>query len=108
MSEIKTSLKRFEEKTRRKAAEILEGTPTKVRVLKVWALGPRDAETLIRWMKEGSMLEELLKENMELRSRYINLEAKLTVMADRIAVMKLRRIFRAAREEVIEGGEGED
>ena len=49
---------------------------------------------------------DLLKENMELRRRYINLEAKLTVLADRIAVRKLSRIFRAARE-FVKGEESE-
>lgn len=106
MSEITTSLKRIEERVRRKASEILEGTETKVRVLKVWALGPRDTMALIKWMKEGSMIQELLKENMELRGKYTYLEARLTMEADRIASRKLRRIFRAARE-VSEGGEGE-
>ena len=107
MSEIISGIRAQAKRAETKLREKLEARAKKVRVLKLWALGPRDAETLIRWMKEGSMLEELLKENMELRSRYINLEAKLTVMADRIAVQKLKRIFRAAREEV-DNDEGED
>ena len=89
-------------KTRQLEAKVKERIErvTKVRVLKIWALGPRDTQDLLRWMKEGSMLEELLKENMELRSRYINLEAKLTVLSDREAVRKLARLLKAAREVV--------
>jgi len=83
-------------KLRRKAAEKLEAK--RIRVLKVWALGPSDALSIVKWMKEGSMLEELLRENIELRGRYINLEARLTMLADRIAAEKLRRIFLAARK----------
>lgn len=100
MSEVPGAIKKTTAKVREKVREKIEPKAKKIRVLKIWALGPRDAESLTKWMKEGSMLEELLKENMELRSRYVNLEAKLTVLADRIAVQKLRRIFRAAREEV--------
>ncbi len=100
MSDVLASIKREAAKTKEKLREKVEPRAKRVRVLKVYALGPKDAESLIRWMKEGSMLEELLKENMELRSRYINLEAKLTVLADRIAVQKLSKIFKAAREVV--------
>jgi hypothetical protein len=107
MSEIGAAIKAQARKAEAKLREKLEAKAKKIRVLKLWALGPKDAETLMRWMKEGSMLEELLKENMELRSRYVNLEARLTILADRIAVQKLSRIFRAAREEVVES-EGED
>ena len=102
MSEILTGIKREATKTKEKLREKIEPRAKKIRVLRIWALGPRDAESLIRWMKEGSMLEELLKENMELRSKYINLEAKLTVLADRICVEKLSKIFRAAREVIVE------
>ena len=98
MSELGAAVKRELAKTKEKLKEKVEPKAKRIRVLKVWALGPSGAESLIKWMKEGSMLEELLKENMELRSRYINLEAKLTVLADRIAVQKLSRIFKAARE----------
>ena len=100
MSDVMASLKREAAKTKEKLREKIEPKSKRIRVLKVYALGPRDAETLVRWMKEGAMLEELLKENMELRSKYINLEAKLTVLADRIAVQKLSKIFKAAREVV--------
>ena len=94
-------------KTRQLEAKVKERIErvTKVRVLKIWALGPRDTQDLLRWMKEGSMLEELLKENMELRARWINLEAKLTVVSDRIASRKLARVFKAAREVVSDEGE---
>lgn len=108
MSEIVRGIKAEARKAEERLREKLGPKAKRIRVLKLFALGPRDAETLIRWMKEGSMLEELLKENMELRSRYINLEAKLTVLADRIAVEKLRRVFRAAREYVRDEYEGED
>lgn len=106
MSDVLASLRREAAKTKERLREKVEPKAKRIRVLKVWALGPKDAETLVKWMKEGSMLEELLKENMELRSRYINLEAKLTVLADRIAVQKLSRIFRAARE-FVKGEESE-
>jgi len=102
MSEVLAGLKREAAKAKEKLRERIEPKVKRIRVLKVWALGPSGAESLIKWMKEGSMLEELLKENMELRSKYINLEAKLTVLADRIAVQKLGKIFRAAREVVRE------
>ena len=107
MSEIGSAIKAQAKKAEAKLREKLEARAKKVRVLKLWALGPRDAETLIRWMKEGSMLEELLKENMELRSRYVNLEAKLTVLADREAVRKLAKLLKAARE-VISDEYGQD
>lgn len=98
MSDYLAGIKREIRKREEKIREKVEPRAKRIRVLKLWALGPRDAESLTKWMKEGGMLEELLKENMELRSRYVNLEAKLTVLADRIAVQKLSRIFRAARE----------
>ncbi len=111
MSDVAVALKRELKRKEEALKEKISPKAKRIRVLKVWALGPSGAESLIKWMKEGGMLEELLKENMELRSRYINLEAKLTVLADRIAVQKLSRIFRAAREaikEVREEHERED
>ncbi|MCE4601264.1 MAG: hypothetical protein F7C38_06855 [Desulfurococcales archaeon] len=106
MSEVSGTIKKTTAKVKEKVREKIEPKAKKIRVLRIWALGPRDAESLIKWMKEGGMIEELLKENMELRSKYVNLEARLTILADRVAVQKLSRIFRAARE-VIES-EGED
>ena len=92
------------------AAKVREKTsktkPREPRAITVYALGPKDAENLIRWMKEGNMVEDLLKENMELRGKYVNLEAKLTILADRIAASKLVKIFKAARE--VNKPEGED
>jgi len=110
MSDVAAALKRELKKKEEALKEKISPKAKRIRVLKVYALGPKDAETLVKWMKEGGMLEELLKENMELRSRYINLEAKLSVLADRIAVHKLSKIFRAAREVIkeVEGRERED
>ena len=100
MSDYLAGIKREIRKREEKIREKVEPRAKRIRVLKLWALGPRDAESLTKWMKEGGMIEELLKENMELRSRYINLEAKLTVLADREAVRKLAKLLRAAREVV--------
>ena len=100
MSEVPGILKRETGKLKEKVREKIEPKAKRIRVLKIWALGPRDAESLTKWMKEGGMIEELLKENMELRSRYVNLEAKLTVLSDREAVRKLARLLKAAREVV--------
>ena len=101
------SLRRIEARARERIRQALEPEESKrARVLILWALGPKDTHDLLRWMKEGSMIEQLLKENMELRAKWINLEARLTVLADRIAARKLARVFKAAREVV--DGEGED
>jgi len=105
VSEVPGIIKRETGKLKEKVREKIEPKAKKIRVLRIWALGPHDAETLNRWMKDGKMIEELLKENMELRSKYVNLEAKLTVLSDRIAARKLARIFRIAREVVRDEGE---
>ena len=117
MSEVLRWLRAKSREAEQRVSERIGPRARRIRVLRIYPLGPYEAEIVMRWAKEpkgtdqwrkeGSLLRELLMENMELRGKYTYLEARLTMEADRIASRKLRRIFRAARE-VSGGGEGED
>ena len=85
--------------------EKLENIRT-VRVLEVYALGPKDVENLLEFMHQGKVVEDLIKENIELRGRYLRLEAKLAFMADKIASEKWRRVLELSHEILREEDEG--
>ena len=86
--------------------EKLENIRT-VRVLEVHALGPKDVENLLEFMHQGKVVEDLIKENIELRGRYLRLEAKLAFMSDKIASEKWRRVLELSHE-IIKEEEDED
>lgn len=85
----------------REIEERLEQIRT-VRVLEVHALGAKDTESLLKFMHMGKIVEDIIKENIELRGKYLRLEAKLTFLADKIVAEKWRELLELSRN-VMEG-----
>lgn len=107
MSDVFTGLRSAARRVEEKVRERLSGEIRRVWVLKVYALGPSDMRDLIRWSRgEGPVLEEVLKELIEMRGEYLKLKALMRELVDREATRKLVQLYKL-REEVMSGeGEG--
>ncbi|AGK60955.1 hypothetical protein Asulf_00951 [Archaeoglobus sulfaticallidus PM70-1] len=90
-------IKRVEKKIKERIEKI-----ETIRVLEVSVLAQKDVGDLTRFMQDAKVLEDIIAQNIELRGKYLDLQAKVTFMADKIAAEKWKRILKLSKEVINE------